>query len=438
MNDIEKAYKDKILSKKVYQLEKDLVSVLKKMEKTGIKLDIGFLKKLSKKLNLRLQELEKKIYKLAGTQFNINSSQQLSEILFKKLKISIIGLKKTPGRVISTAASELQKLKGKHRIIDLLLEYRELMKLKTTYVDTLLNQVDNKKRIHTTYHQLGTTTGRLSSSDPNLQNIPIRGNWGQEIRKAFIAEKGYKLLSADYSQIELRVAACLANDKKMIQAFKEDQDIHKITAAEVNNVPLAKVTSEMRYQAKALNFGILYGMSAIGFARAAGIDWERARDFIDEYMVDFAGIAKYVEETKEKVREKGYVETVLGRRRYLSQVDSSIFGGRQAVERMAINMPIQGTAADIMKVAMVELDKKLPAAARILLQVHDELVLEVKENKIKEAAKIVENVMEGALDQSIFKENKSIFKVLLKVDIKIGANWGEMQNYARIARSRDN
>lgn len=422
MKDIEKAYKDKILSKKVYQLEKALVPVLSRMEKTGIKLDIGFLKKLSKKLNIRLQELEKKIYKSAGTQFNINSSQQLSEILFKKLKISTNGLKKTPGRVISTAASELLKLKGRHKIIDLILEYRELMKLKTTYVDPLPKSVDSKNRVHTTYHQLGTTTGRLSSSDPNLQNIPVRGEWGQEIRKAFIAEKGYKLLSADYSQIELRVAACLASDRKMIQAFEEDQDIHKIIAAEVNNVPLDKVTSEMRYQAKALNFGVLYGMSANGFARAAGIDWERARDFIDEYMVDFAGIAKYIEDTKKKVEEQGYVETILGRRRYLSHVDSPVFGGRQAVERMAINMPIQGTAADIMKVAMVELDKKLPAVARILLQVHDELVLEVKESKIKQVVEIVKEVMEGAWK----------FCVPLKVDIKIGDNWGEMQNYAGV------
>lgn len=424
MNDIEKAYKEKILSKKVYELEKKLLPVLEKMEKAGIKLNIGFLKKLSKKLDARLQELEKKIYRLAGIQFNINSSQQLSEILFKKLKILTDGLKKTPGGVISTAASELQKLKGKHNlacrqagIIDLILEYRELMKLKTTYVDALPKLVDDKNRVHTTYHQLGTTTGRLSSSDPNLQNIPVRTEQGGEIRKAFIAEKGYNLLSADYSQIELRVAACLAQDKKMIQAFKEGKDIHKITAAEVNNISLAEVTPEMRYQAKALNFGVLYGMSANGFAQAAGISYERARDFIDEYMVDFAGISKYVEETKDKAREKGYVETVLGRRRYLPQIDSSDFSVRQAVERMAINMPIQGTAADIMKIAMVELDKELPKEARTLLQVHDELVLEVKKDKIKQTAEVVKDVMEN-----VFK-----FCVPLKVDIKVGENWGELK-----------
>ena len=431
LKNIKKALKEKILSKKVYELEKKLMPVLSRMEKTGIKLDINVLKKLSQKLDTRLQELDKKICKLAGIQFNISSSQQLSEILFKKLKISTVGLRKTPGRVISTAAPELQKLKGKHKIIDLILEYRELMKLKTTYVDTLPNQVDNKKRVHTTYHQLGTTTGRLSSSDPNLQNIPIRGEWGQEIRKAFVAEKGYKLLSADYSQIELRVAACLAKDKKMLEAFKENQDIHKITAAEVNNIPIAKVTPEMRYQAKALNFGVLYGMSVNGFAEAAGVSWERARDFIDEYMIDFSGIAKYIGDTKEKAKTRGYVETILGRRRYLPQIDSSDFRIRQAFERMAINMPIQGTAADIMKVAMVKLAKSLPSGARLLLQVHDELVLEVKENKIKQVAKIVKNVMEDVLEESIFKDVKSIFNIPLKVDLEVGNNWGTCLSYPK-------
>jgi len=424
--EIEAAYKDKILSSKAYKLEKELAPVLLGMEKAGIKLDIKFLADLSKKLNSRILELENKIYKLAGISFNINSSQQLSEILFKKLNISIDGLRKTPGGVISTAAPELQKLKGKHKIIDLILDYRELMKLKTTYVDTLPKLVDNKTRIHTVYHQLGTTTGRLSSSDPNLQNIPARGQWGEKIRKAFIAEKGYKLLSADYSQIELRIAACLAKDKKMLSAFKKNQDIHKITAAEVNNVSLEKVTDKMRFEAKALNFGVLYGMSVVGFSEAAGISRERAKKFIDEYMHDFIGIAKYVEKTKKEAKKKGYVETVLGRRRYLPQINSSDFLMRHASERMAINMPVQGTAADIMKVAMIKLVKGLPQEARLLLQVHDELVLEVKEDKIKETAEIVKDTMENVLNQQIFKSVKSIFKIPLKADIKVGDNWGEL------------
>lgn len=426
LTDIKNAYKDKILSKKAYQLEIDLAPVLEAMETSGIKLDIDFLKVLSKKINTKLQELENKIYKLSGVKFNINSSQQLSEILFKKLNISIDGLRKTPGGVISTAAPELQKLRGKHKIIDLILDYRELMKLKTTYVDTLPNLVDDKSRVHTTYHQLGTATGRLSSSDPNLQNIPIRTGWGGEIRKAFVADNGYKLISADYSQIELRIAACLAKDKKMLGAFKNNQDIHKTTAAEVNNVSLEKVTDKMRFEAKALNFGVLYGMSVNGFSEAAGISHDRAKKFIDEYMRDFKGIAKYVEKTKKEAKKKGYVETILGRRRYLPQINSSDFLLRRASERMAINMPIQGTAADIMKVAMVNLVKKLPPEAKLLLQVHDELVLEVKEDKIEETAKIVEDVMENVLNQLIFKEVKSLFKIPLKADIKVGDNWGEI------------
>jgi DNA polymerase-1 len=427
LKDIEKASKDKILSKKVYQLEKDLVPVLEKMEQTGIKLDIDFLRGLSKKINVKIQELEEKIYKLSGVNFNINSSQQLSEILFKKLNIPVDGLRKTPGGVISIAAPELLKLKGKHKIIDLILEFRELMKLKTTYVDTLPELTDKNGRIHTNYHQLGTATGRLSSSDPNLQNIPIRGEWGKDLRKAFIAERGYKLISADYSQIELRIAACLAKDKKMIRAFKDNKDIHKLTAAEVNNISLDKVTDNMRFEAKALNFGVLYGMSVAGFAQAAGISRARAKKFIDEYMHDFIGIAKYVEKTKKEVKKKGYVETALGRRRYLPQINSSDFLMRRASERMAINMPIQGTAADIMKAAMIKIFKSLPHGARLLLQVHDELILEVEEDRIKETKEIVKDAMENVLNEPIFKSVKSIFKVPLDVDIKIGDNWGEMK-----------
>jgi len=404
-----------------------LAPVLEKMEQAGIKLDIDFLQVLSKKINVKIQELEKKIYKLSGVNFNINSSQQLSEILFKKLNISVDGLRKTPGGVISTAAPELIKLKGKHKIIDLILEYRELMKLKTTYVDALPKLVDQYHRIHTDYHQLGTATGRLSSSDPNLQNIPARGEWGEQIRRAFIAENGYKLLSADYSQIELRIAACLAKDQKMIKAFKNNQDIHKLTAAEVNNISLDKVTDDMRFEAKALNFGVLYGMSVVGFAQAAGITRDRAKKFIDEYMRDFSGIAKYIKRIKEGVKKKGYVETVLGRRRYLPQINSSDFLMRHASERMAINMPIQGTAADIMKAAMIRISESLPPEARLLLQVHDELVLEAKEDKIKEIREIVKDAMENVLKEPTFKSVKSIFKVPLNVDIKIGDNWGEMK-----------
>lgn len=438
LKQIQDAYRQGIFPGAIYELEKKLLPVLKKMETRGIKLDIAFLKKLSKKISHRLQELEKEIYKLADTKFNINSSQQLSQILFKKLKISTQGLKKTPGGVISTAASELQKLKSKHNIIELILKYRELMKLKTTYIDPLPDQVDNQQRIHTNYHQLGTSTGRISSSDPNLQNIPVRGEWGKEIRKCFIAKKGNQLLSADYSQIELRIAAYLAEDRKMINAFERGEDIHKITAAEVNNVSINKVTPKMRYEAKALNFGILYGMSAIGFAEAAGITYQQAKKFIEEYMNNFSGVYNYIQQTKKQAQKRGYVKTILDRKRYLPEINSSNYYLRQSSERMAINMPIQGTSAEIIKVAMVELDKKLPASAKMLLQVHDELVFEIEQDKLEKATKIIKQTMENILKHPIFKQVKVISNIPLVVDINIGDNWGEMQPYAGITRSGDN
>lgn len=428
--EIEEAYQNKILSEKLVQLEKELIPVLEEMEKTGIKIDVDFLKKLSRRITSKLKRLEKKIYDLAGVEFNINSSQQLSEVLFEKLGISVAGLRKTPKGVVSTAASELQKLKGKHKIINLILDYRELIKLKTTYIDALPKLVNHQNRIHTTYNQLGTTTGRISSSNPNLQNIPIKGEWGKEIRKAFIAEEGYSLISADYSQIELRIVACIANDEKMIEAFKNNQDIHKITAAEIYNIPLIKVTPEMRRQAKTLNFGIIYGMSIVGFAEASGVPRTKAKEFIEEYLRDFSGVAEYITRIKEKAKKDGYVETLLGRKRFLPEIKSSNYPIRQAAERMAINMPIQGTAADIMKVAMVTLWKRLKKEtdnkARILLQVHDELVLEVRDDLINEVSKITKEEMENVLEQPIFNEVRSIFKIPLEVEIKAGSNWGEL------------
>jgi len=430
LKQIQKGYKQGILSPTVYKLEKELLPVLEKMENNGIKLDVSYLKKLSGKLAGRIKKLGEKIHKLAGKKFNVNSSQQLSEILFQKLKIPTNGLRKTPGGVISTAAPELEKLNNKHKIIPLILKYRELVKLKTTYVDNLPEQVNSQQRIHTTYHPLGTTTGRISSSDPNLQNIPVRGEWGKRIRKCFIAEKNNKLISADYSQIELRVAAYLAKDKKMIKAFKEDKDIHEITAAEVHNVPLRKVTEKMRYEAKALNFGVLYGMSAMGFAEAAGINRDQAQKFIDEYMNDFSGIREYIQEIKEQARRAGYVKTILNRKRYLPEINSSNFHIRQSSERMAINAPIQGTAAEIIKVAMVETDKKLPLSARMLLQVHDELVLEVPEDKIKSVVEIIKPTMENILNHPIFKKTEPSFVIPLVVEIKVGDNWEEMKTHA--------
>ena len=416
---IEQARTQGILPDKLYQLEKELVPVIDAMEKTGIKIDAAYLKKLGQRVNKSLAELETKIYKAAGIRFNVNSPQQLSEILFSKLNIATKGLKKTPGKVISTAAGELQKLKGQHPIIDLIIVNRELTKLKTTYIEALPKLVAADGRLHTSFDALGTSTGRLSSKNPNLRNIPIRTELGNEIRKAFVADKGCKLLAADYSQIELRVVAHIAKDKEMTQAFKENKDIHTITAAEVLEVVPDKVTKEMRRMAKVLNFGVLYGMGAHGFAEAAGIDNSRAKDFIKKYFEEFSGIARYVEQTKKSAERQGFVQTMFGRRRFIPEINSSAWNLRQSAERMAVNMPIQGTAADIMKLAMVGVAKNqwLAANSKMLLQVHDELVFEVANDKVKEAAKEIKTIMENVYQLA----------VPLKMELEVGDNWGELK-----------
>jgi len=429
---LEESYEAGIFSQKIYELEKKLIPVIEEMENNGIKIDSDYFQKLGKKLKTEISGLESKIYKLAEKKFNINSSQQLSEILFNKLKIPISGLRKTPGGVISTAAPELLKLREKHPIISLIEEYRELTKLKSTYVDALPKIVNSKThKIHTTFNQLGAITGRISSSNPNLQNIPVKGEWGKEIRKAFIVENGFSLVSADYSQIELRIAASLAKDKKMIEAFKRGKDIHRVTASEINNVSEDKVTKEMRREAKILNFGLLYGMSIRSFSESAGVSKERGREFIREYFKDFSGIAGYIENIKQEVRERGFVETLLGRKRFLPQVDSLDFGLKSEAERMAVNMPIQGLAADIIKMAMVRIYEFLADKSREtykfinlrtckpVLQVHDELVFEAKDDIIKDVADKIKELMEG-----IYK-----IEVPLRVDVKTGKNWGELEEF---------
>ncbi|MBU1102296.1 DNA polymerase I [Patescibacteria group bacterium] len=427
---IEQAREQGILSEKVYRLEKDLVPIIRQMEKNGIKIDLDYLKKTGEKVNGKISQLENKIYKAAGANFNINSPQQLSEILFERLKINTKGLKKTPGRVISTAAPELEKLKDRHEIIGLISDYRELMKLKTTYIDALPKLAAPDGRLHTSFDQLGTTTGRLSSRNPNLQNIPIKTELGREIRKAFVADKGFKLLSADYSQIELRVVASLADDKNMIAAFNSGQDIHVLTAAEVFEAAPEKVTSQMRQAAKVLNFGVIYGMSIHGFAQAAGIDFEKAKVFVKKYFEEFSGVARFIERTKDEAARNGYVQTLFGRKRFISEINSSAWNLRAAAERMAINMPVQGTAADLIKMAMVEINEKFHPTGghpkgekmknekvKLLLQVHDELVFESPEGIILEAAREIKNIM----------ENVYSLGVPLMVKIEAGDNWGELQ-----------
>src|SRR3989339_114072 len=416
---IEQARRQGVLSQKIYEIEKELAPVLLAMQRAGIKIDKDYLKKLGDKLGQKLKILETKIYKLSGTEFNINSPQQLSEVLFTKLNLQIKGLKKTPGKVISTAASELNKLRGEHAVVDSVIEYRELAKLKNTYIDALPELVASDGRLHTTFDQLGTTTGRLSSKNPNLQNIPTKTELGREIRKAFVAELGHKLLSADYSQIELRVVASLAKDKEMIKAFNEGKDIHTATAAEILGVDASEVKPEARRMAKVLNFGVIYGMGSHGFAEAAGIEYGKAKDFIKKYFEEFSGVAGYLKNSRQAAAENGFVETLFGRKRFIPEINSAAWNLRQAAERAAVNMPIQGTAADLLKMAMVSIAKNewLAANSKMLLQVHDELIFEAEEDKIARAAQEIKKIMEN-----IYR-----LVVPLKVDLAAGNNWGEMK-----------
>ena len=407
------------------EIEMPLISVLAKMEAVGIQLNSKELGKLGGKLEKELGVLEKEIYKLAGEEFNINSPQQLAEIIFGKLKIAgaLKGgrIKKTPGGALSTNAGELEKLKPQHKIIDYILNYRELAKLKSTYTDALIDLADKNSRVHTTFNQTGTATGRLSSQDPNLQNIPARGDWAEKIRGTFMAEQGFKFVSVDYSQIQLRIIAALANDKKMIEAFAKGLDIHKFTAAEINNVPINKVTPEMRFAAKELNFGIIFGMGAQSFAESAKISREQAEKFIGEYLRDFSGVAEYMEKLKDDARKNGFAATFLGRRRYLPELNSPNYMLRSQAERIAINMPIQGLEADIMKRAMIAVDNWIQREnygddLRMLLQVHDELLFEIKENLITEATPKIIELMEGVIK----------LKVPILAEAKVGDNWAKM------------
>ena len=400
-------------------LELPLVSVLGGMEETGIQIQPSVFAALSQEIDSAVSVLEKKVYDLSGKSFNLNSPKQLAEVLFLDLAIPTEGIKKNKTGY-STASIDLEKLRTEYPIVQLIEEYRELFKLKTTYVDVLPGLAGRDGRIHTTFHQDVAATGRLSSTDPNLQNIPIRTEWGARIRKGFIAAPGKKLVGADYSQIELRIAAHLSQDKNMIQAFRNGEDIHRMTAALVHNLSLAEVNDSLRREAKALNFGIIYGMGAFGLAQATGMDQKKAAQFIKEYLEKFSGVAKYMEAMKALAHEKGYIETALGRRRYLPEIASTNQALVRGAERMAINMPIQGLAADIMKLAMLAAEKlvreRYADSAQLLLQIHDELIVEVDEAKAGQFATDVKNVMESVYTLS----------VPLTVSVEIGNNWGEI------------
>lgn len=407
----------KSLEKLFFEVEMPLVEILSKMEIQGIKINTTIFSGISEKINSRIKTIEEGIYSLAESNFNINSPQQLSEVLFEKMKLPTLDIKKNKTG-FSTASSELDKLRSKHKIIEKIEEYRELFKLKTTYLDVLPGLVDENSRLHTTFNQAITATGRLSSADPNLQNIPIKTEIGQLMRTAFVAEDGYRMISGDYSQIDLRVVAHVSDDKKLIEAFVRGDDIHKITAAEINKVSLSQVTEKMRRAAKALNFGVIYGMSVFGFSKASGIEREDAKRFIDEYMKKFSGVANYILRTKEFAKRTGYVETLLGRRRNISEINSPNFQVAQGAERMAINMPIQGLSADIVKLAMVKISEeyKNNPEVKMTLQIHDEIILEAKEEIAEEVSQKIKEIMENA-----FK-----LKVPLIVDVKAGDNWGEI------------
>ena len=407
------------------EIELPLIYVLMEMELAGIKVDVSVLKEISRQLSRRLGELETEIRQIAGVDFNINSTQQLSDVLFGKLKLPTAGLKKTKSGHYSTAAGALEDLAGKHPIIDLILEHRTLKKLQNTYVDALPKLVNPQTgRVHTNYNQIGISTGRLSSNNPNLQNIPIRTPQGREIRRAFVAPNGWRLISADYSQVELRILAHMADDPGLKKAFANDEDIHAATAAAVLGVPLESVTKDQRRIAKAVNFGLAYGQGAFGLAQSTGMSRQEAQAFINTYFEKYPGVKRYIEETKKQAAEKGYTETLLGRRRDFSRM-ANLSGAQKArAEREAINMPIQGTAADIMKIAMINLFRALREkgfSARMLLQVHDEVVLEAPENEVAAVVPIVRAEMVNAYRLS----------VPLKVDVEIGQNWLEMVEFSQ-------
>lgn len=409
--------RDKNIKAVFKNIEMPLSGILAEMEMNGIRLNPVIFQGISENIKNKIENLEKSIYKIAGTTFNINSPKQLAEILFVRLKIPTADIKK--GKTgYSTASGELFKLRKESKIIEKIENYRELFKLKTTYLDTLPELTDENSRIHTSFNQAVTATGRLSSSDPNLQNIPIKTELGQLMRTAFVAEDGYKLVSADYSQIDLRAVAHVSGDKKMIETFLKGEDVHRATAAEINKVTLSQVTEKMRSSAKALNFGVIYGMSVFGFSEVAGIERDDAKKFIDAYMEKFSGIAKYMRDTKEFAKKNLYVETEMGRRRYIPEINSPNFQVQNAAERMAINMPIQGMSADIVKLAMLKIAEfyKNNPNIRLLLQVHDEIILEVKENIAEEVAEKVKEIMEN-----VYK-----LRVPLVASVKVGDNWGEI------------
>jgi DNA polymerase-1 len=405
-----------------HDIEMPLLSVLARMELSGVAIDVGALRELSASLSEEISRIEEEIYKSVGHEFNIGSPQQLSHILFEELHLPKTRKLKTGA--YTTDAQALEGLRGLHDVIELIYSYRELTKLKSTYLDSLPALVNSEtNRLHTEFNQAGAATGRLSSRDPNLQNIPVRTALGEEVRRAFVARDvgpDPHLLSADYSQIELRIMAHITEDPALLEAFERDEDIHAATASQIFGVPLGEVTPLMRRRAKVFNFGVLYGLSAHGLSLREKIPREEAAEFIRTYFDKYPGIKRYVEETVERVRELGYAETLFGRRRYLPEISSGNFNVRQAAERAAVNMPVQGTAADIIKIAMNRIDaemQKRRLRSLMTLQIHDELMFECPGEELEEVRALAVDIMPKSM----------AMKAPLKIDTKVGKNWGEME-----------
>ena len=408
----------------IYEIfEKPLIKILAQMEIEGIKIDSKFLKGLSEKFEKKINELEKEIFKISKKEFNLASPKQLGEIIYNDLKIAV--LKKTKKGSFATNASVLEDLAFKgNKFPQLVLDWRQVSKLKNTYSDSLPEHINPKtKRVHTSFLLAATTTGRLASSDPNLQNIPIKTDDGKDIRKAFVAEKGFTLISADYNQIEMRILADLANVKELKKAFKNNEDIHSLTASQVFDVDIKKVNQDMRRKAKAINFGIIYGISQYGLAKQINVSNHEADEFLSAYFSRFPEIKIYMDNTINFCRKNGFVNNIFGRRSHFNGINDKNFNVRNFQERAAINAPIQGSASEIMRLAMIRINKKFENLkndkSKILLQIHDELIFEVPEKNIKSISKIVEEEMASVTESELHS-----FSIPLTVDVNIGDNWG--------------
>ena len=420
--------RERNLTRVYEEIELPLMPVLRDMEKVGIRIDVKHLEKLSKTMHAEIELLEKRMYAHAGVEFNINSPKQLGDILYDTLGLKAKNQKHTSTGQRSTRESELEKLKGMHPIIEDVLRYREIQKLVSTYIDVLPTLVGEDGRVHTTFLQAGSVTGRMASQNPGVQNIPVRTEEGRGIRRAFVADEGYTLVSIDYSQVELRVAAFLSGDKKMIEIFKNGEDVHQGVAARVFNVPLTSVTPDMRRQAKVINFGILYGMgvNALKSNLGEGTTRAEAQEFFNAYFNTFTRLAEYLEETKAFARANGYTETYYGRRRYFPGMNSSAPFIRAQAERMAINAPVQGTAADIIRIAMVRIHEyltkeKLVDIVHMMLQVHDELVFEIRTPDVARIVPELKKIMEEVLSL------EDTHEVPIQADVKVGMNWDSME-----------